>query len=153
MAFPHARQPNLWPECRWAPADQCADTCVQHCASVSVPQPGDWCEVAKRDCRGSLRPPPPARGVGRVGCGTEGYFVDFLRPAKSGGLRPLCGDDFVEALRLRRGCVSLGPHGEANACNLAFRFAVTRLLAAAPVQVAASDWDRGVCQSAGAAGS
>ena len=107
--------------------------------------------MAKRDCRGSLRPAPAARGVGRVGCGTQGYFVDLLRLAHSGGLRPLCGDDFVEALRLGRGCVGLGSHGEANACNLAFCFAVTRLLAAAPVPVAAGDWNRGVYQSAGAA--
>src|SRR5437899_12446583 len=107
--------------------------------------------MAKRDCRGSVRPAPAARGVGRVGCGTEGYFVDFLRLAQSGGLRPLCGDDFVETIRLVRGYVSLGSDGEANACNLAFCFAVTRLLAAAPVSVAAEDWDRGICQSAGTA--
>src|SRR5947209_20572361 len=99
--------------------------------------------MAKRDCRGSVRPAPAARGVGRMGCGTEGYFVDFLRLAQSGGLRPLCGDDFVEALRLGGGCVSLGSYGEADACNLAFCFAVTRLLAAVPVSVAASDRGRG----------
>src|ERR1700680_5654 len=153
MAFPHARQPNLWPECRWASAGQRADTCVQHFASIFVPPTSDWCEVAKRDCRGSLRPAPAARGVGGVGCGTEGYFVDFLRLAQSGGLRPLCGEDFVEALRLGGGCVSLGSDGEDNACDLAFCFAVTRLLAAAPVSVAAGDRNPGVCQSAGAAGS
>src|SRR5205807_9067977 len=123
MAFPYARLPNLWSECRWASAGQRADTCSERFASVSVPQAGDWCEVAKRDCRGSLRPAPAARGVGRVGCRTEGYFVDFLRLAQSGGLRPLCGDAFVEALRLGRGCVGLGSNGQAHACNLAFCFA------------------------------
>ena len=28
MAFPHARLPNLWPECRWASDSQRADPCV-----------------------------------------------------------------------------------------------------------------------------
>src|SRR5439155_5918930 len=151
MDFPHARQPDLWPERRWASAGQRANTCVQQCASVSIPQTGDWCEVAKRYCRGPLRPASAARGVCRVGCRAKRYFGDFLRLSQFGGLRPVCGDAFLEALRFGGGCVSLGSHGEADPCDLAFCYAVTRLLATVPVSLAAEDWDRGICQSAGAA--
>src|SRR5438045_5821694 len=107
MDFPHVRQPNLWPECGWAPAGERTNTCVQHCASVSVPQATDGCEVAKCDRRGSVCNSPDARRVGRMGCGAQGYFVDFLRLTQFGGLRPVCGDAFVEALRFGGGCLSL----------------------------------------------
>src|SRR5213595_2679973 len=57
----------------------------------------------------------------------------------------------METLRLGRSCVVAGPHGQADACNMAFCFAVARLLATSPIPVAPWNWDRGVLQSAGAA--
>jgi dolichyl-phosphate-mannose--protein O-mannosyl transferase len=33
---------------------------------------------------------PAARGVGRLGCGAEGHFVNFLRFAESAGLCSVC---------------------------------------------------------------
>ena len=57
----------------------------------------------------------------------------------------------MEALRLGRGCVGAGTNGEANACNMAFCFAVARLLATSPIPVAPGNWDRGVLQSTGTA--
>ncbi|OPY67712.1 MAG: hypothetical protein A4E62_02215 [Syntrophorhabdus sp. PtaU1.Bin002] len=98
LDIPHGGCPTLRVASHMAPPHEPFLPHCQHRAFVFYPSPHDKGYLAERLCSGSLCPPPPSRGIGRLGGRAQGCSLHLLLDSHHGGVCLLRGAPRTETV-------------------------------------------------------
>ena len=139
MDFAHAGLSTLRLGSRWASLNQRADSRRDRHTALPGLATNDWRALAQRLRGGGFCDPSLARGIGRVGVGTQGCAQRLILHADNWSVRALCAWRMVgHPLRACHHPVCVRSHVQTNAGYHAIGAAAAGLLASEPFHPAAS---------------